>query len=214
MITLMKFLIFVLLAIALAVMIGFSYRREGRAARARISSGSQVVSTPCGLIEYADVGHGPPVLVVHGAAGGFDQGLDIGQPFFVQRGFRVIAVSRFGYLHTRMPADGSSAAQADAHACLLDALKLERVGVFGVSAGGPSAMQLCLRHPERCSALVLFSAATYAPPLPGETRPKRPKFLLFLVDATLHSDFLFWTVTKLPRNMLLRTFLGTPPDDF
>jgi pimeloyl-ACP methyl ester carboxylesterase len=207
-------LIFVLLATVLGVLIGLSYRSDIRAARVRVSSGSQVVNTPCGLIEYADVGHGLPVLVVHGAAGGFDQGLDIGQPFFVERSFRVIAVSRFGYLRTCLPADGSPTAQADAHACLLDALKIERVGVFGVSAGAPSAMQLCLRHPERCWALILLSPATFAPPSAGETQPKRPRFLLFLMNATLHSDFLFWTATKLPRDMLLKTFLGTPPNDF
>lgn len=203
----------VLLAVVLAVPVAVSYRRDVRAARTRVSSGSQVIDTPCGLIEYADVGAGSSILVVHGAGGGFDQGLDIGQPFFVERGFRVIAVSRFGYLRTPMPQDGSPPAQADAYACLLDALKLKRVGVFGVSAGGPSAMQFCLRYPDRCSALVLFSAATFAPQAAG-TQAKRPRLLLFLMDATLHSDFLFWTITKLPQNILLKTFLGTPPEDF
>ena len=203
-----------LLTAALAVLVWYSYHNEIRAARARVSSGSRVVNTPCGLIEYADVGMGPPILVVHGAAGGFDQGLDIGQPFFVERGFRVIAVSRFGYLRTPIPPDGSPFAQADAYACLLDALNIKQAGVLGVSAGGPSAMQFCLRHYERCSALVLFSAATFAPLPAGEMQARRPKLMLLLMDVTLHSDFLFWAVTKLPRNALLKSFLGTPPEDF
>jgi pimeloyl-ACP methyl ester carboxylesterase len=208
------FAIFGLLTLVSAAFIGMAYRRDIQAARARVSSGSQVVNTPCGLIEYADVGKGAPVLVVHGAAGGFDQGLDIGQPFFVEHGFRVIAVSRFGYLRTPMPADGSPPAQADAYACLLDALKIKQAVVFAVSAGGPSAMQFCLRHRERCAALVLFSAAAFAPLPAGETQARRPRLVLFLTDATLHSDSLFWAVTKLPRNMLLKSFLGTPPEDF
>jgi pimeloyl-ACP methyl ester carboxylesterase len=75
-------------------------------------------------------------------------------------------------------------------------------------------MQFCLRHPERCSALILFAPATYAPSLARETQPTRPRFLLFLMDATLHSDFVFWAITKLPRDTLLKAFLGTPPNDF
>jgi pimeloyl-ACP methyl ester carboxylesterase len=50
-------------------------------------------------------------------------------------------MSRFGYLRTPLPADASAAAQADAHACLLDALGIRRAAIVGASAGAPSAMQ-------------------------------------------------------------------------
>jgi hypothetical protein len=43
--------------------------------RARINRGSQVMSSRFGQIEFATVGHGAPVLIVHGAGGGFDQGI-------------------------------------------------------------------------------------------------------------------------------------------
>ena len=43
--------------------------------------------------------------MVHGAGGGFDQGLELGD--FARAGFRVIAVSRFGYLGTPLPADAA-----------------------------------------------------------------------------------------------------------
>src|SRR5690242_8650438 len=136
------------LAIISALLAGFGvfvyleYSRDIRAARARISSGSEVINTSCGPIEYAEAGTGPAVLVIHGAGGGFDQGLDLAQPL-IDAGFRVIAMSRFGYLRTPMPAVASPEAQADAHACLLGALKIGRVGVIGGSAGAPSAMQFC-----------------------------------------------------------------------
>jgi 2-hydroxy-6-oxonona-2,4-dienedioate hydrolase len=116
----------------------FRYRHDLSAAKARVSSGSKLMNTPCGLIEYADVGTGAPVLVIHGAGGGFDQGLEFARPL-IDHGFRVIAPSRFGYLRTPLPKDSKDAsplAQADAHASLLDALQLHKVGVVGVSAIG------------------------------------------------------------------------------
>ena len=79
------------------------YRRDLGLAHERVSVGS-VVQTPCGQIEYTSSGDGPPVLVVHGAGGGFDQGMAFAQPLVAQ-GFRVVAMSRFGYLNTPLPAD-------------------------------------------------------------------------------------------------------------
>ena len=49
------------------------YRREMRVARERVRSGSQVIDTAHGPIEYTTWGNGPPVLVIHGAGGGYDQ---------------------------------------------------------------------------------------------------------------------------------------------
>ena len=185
------------------------YRRDLKAARARVSSGSKLVDTPSGLVEYADVGTGAPVLVIHGAGGGFDQGLEFARPL-IDAGFRVIAPSRFGYLGTPLPTDASPMAQADAHASLLDALQLEKVAVVGVSAGAPSAMQLCLRHPARCSALVLAVPLVYS----GRPAGAPPSALReFLANAATSSDFIFRSMSKLARNTLFRTVLGTPPED-
>ncbi len=92
-----------------------------------------MVQTPCGPIEYALTGDGPPLLVLHGAGGGYDQGLGFGEPL-VNSGFRIIAMSRFGYLRTPLPPNASPSAQAEAHAGLLDALKIGREAVVGASA--------------------------------------------------------------------------------
>ena len=204
------------LAITSALLAGFGvfvyseYSRDIRAARARISSGSEVINTSCGPIEYAEAGTGPAVLVTHGAGGGFDQGLDLAQPL-IDAGFRVIAMSRFGYLRTPMPAVASPEAQGDAHACLLGALKIGRVAVIGGSAGAPSAMQFCLRHSERCSALVLLFPMAFAP---DRAQAKPSALFSFVIKATLHSDFPFWAATKIVRNTLIETVLGTPVEDF
>ncbi|MGZ5091103.1 MAG: alpha/beta fold hydrolase, partial [Burkholderiales bacterium] len=181
-----------------------------REAQQRIAGRSEIVSTPCGAIEYAVAGRGPPVLVVHGAGGGYDQGLDFGEPLS-SHGFRVIAMSRFGYLRTALPHDASAAAQADAHACLLDALNIQHAAVIGASAGAPSAMQFALRHPNRIDALVLLVPATYVPRPGGAPPMLTPSGTPLLFDTALRSDFLFWSTTKLARDTLIRAILATPP---
>jgi 2-hydroxy-6-oxonona-2,4-dienedioate hydrolase len=187
-----------------------TYRRDLHHARERVSTGSHIVQTPCGPIEYALAGDGPPVLVVHGAGGGYDQGLELGEPL-VTSGFRIIAMSRFGYLRTPLPPDASASAQADAHACLLDALEIRRAAVVGTSAGAPSSMQLALRHSERCRALVLLVPAAYVP-RPGSAPPMQtPAGTEFLFKTALKSDVLFWAAIRLARSTVIRAILATPP---
>jgi 2-hydroxy-6-oxonona-2,4-dienedioate hydrolase len=124
----------------------------------------------------------------------------------------VIAPSRFGYLGTPLPADASAAAQADAHACLLDALNIPRAAVLGVSAGGPSTLQFALRYPDRTAAMVLLVPGVYAP-RSDEARPARmSRTMAFMFDTTLRSDFIFWAGSKLARKTFIRSVLGTPTE--
>jgi pimeloyl-ACP methyl ester carboxylesterase len=205
----------VLLAAGLPVagLAGFAwvrYQREIRRERKRASSGGEIAQTRCGPIEFAQVGSGLPVLLVHGAGGGYDQGLLLGRPI-AENGFHVVAMSRFGYLRTPLPEDGSAQAQADAHAALLDALGIDRVAVVGASAGAPSAMQFALRHPDRTMALVLLVPAAWAP-REGDAPPVRvPPGTRFLFETALQSDFLFWAASRLARPVVFRSILGTPP---
>jgi pimeloyl-ACP methyl ester carboxylesterase len=76
----------------------------------------------------------------------------------VPAGYRIITPSRFGYLGSPLPEDASTAAQADAFACLFDALGIEQAPVLAFSAGSTSAVQLAQRHPSRVSALVLVAS--------------------------------------------------------
>lgn len=187
-----------------------AYRKEIEAARQRINADRQIIDSAQGPIEFAESGDGPAVLLIHGAGGGFDQGLDLGRAF-VGDNYRVIAPSRFGYLGTPLLADASAEAQADAHLRLLDALELDRVPVIGVSAGAPSAMRLCLKYPERCSALVLIVPMAWSPQ--RATVAPSPFFEIVL-NAIAASDVLFWTATKVARMTLLKTILGTPLQNY
>lgn len=202
-------LLLLLLAV-FALLIYFVYREDLNEARERLTGASRIAETPCGPIEYAIAGTGAPVLVVHGAGGGFDQGLLLAQDL-IERGYRVIAVSRFGYLRTPLPEDASAAAQADAHACLLDALALDRVAVLGASAGAPSSLQFAIRHPDRVSALVLLVPAAWLPES-GSAGTAVPEGLRLIFDTALKWDFPLWAVTRIARRPLIRAMLGTPPE--
>jgi pimeloyl-ACP methyl ester carboxylesterase len=189
------------------------YRSDLSTARRELLAGSQIASTACGPIEYAVAGSGPAVLVIHGAGGGYSQASEFSQSL-AAAGFKAIAMSRFGYLRTPLPAHASPAAQADAHACLLDALGIRTAAAFGVSAGAPSALQYCLRHQARCIALVLLVPAISVPGRDvGETTPPSP-FWQFVFDYVLRSDFVIWGVTRLWPEMLVETVLATPLDQF
>jgi pimeloyl-ACP methyl ester carboxylesterase len=193
----------VVTAIVVVAVLGYArFVRDIRAARERMrGEGSQVIETDCGPIEYASFGEGDPVLVVHGIFGGFDQGLVIAQGN-VGEGFHSIVPSRFGYLGSPLPVDASPAGQADAYVCLLDALGIEQAAILGTSAGATSALQFALRHPDRCSALVLFSAN-----LPGEVEaglPPEP-----VAKALFKSDFAFWLVTTY-FGTSMRSTMGVP----
>jgi pimeloyl-ACP methyl ester carboxylesterase len=190
-------------AVVVVAVLGYaSFRRDMRAARERLrGEGSQVIETDCGPIEYATSGEGTPLLVVHGIFGGFDQGLVIARGNVGER-FHSIVPSRFGYLGTPLPDDASPAGQADAYACLLDALGIEKAAIMGTSAGATSALQFALRHPDRCSSLVLFSANT-----PGETEAALPPEPV--AKALFKSNFVFWLVTTYFRSSM-RSTMGVP----
>jgi pimeloyl-ACP methyl ester carboxylesterase len=137
------------------------YRGAMREIHRVLHEGSTVAQTAAGPVEYAEAGEGPVVLVTHGIGGGYDQGM-LALRVGGDMPFRLVAVSRFGYLRTPMPRNGDASpeAQADAYAALLDTLGIERAAMMGISAGGPSALQFALRHPGRCAALVTVSAVT------------------------------------------------------
>lgn len=193
-----------------ALWIGLAYHSTLTEARERVAAGSSMAQTKCGPIEYAVQGEGLPVLIVHGAGGGFDQGLLVGENL---RGFQRIAVSRFGYLRTPLPRDATPEAQADAHACLLDALKVDRAAVIGVSAGAPSTVQFCLRHAGRCAAMVLLVPMIWGEQSAAGPAPQPSSVQQFVIDHALGSDFVFWAATRLFRGVMVESVLATPLAD-
>jgi len=194
-----------------AVFVRPRFVRDMAIATRRAAQGGVLLATRCGPIEVQLAGQGIPLLVIHGSGGGHDQGMAWAQPL-VRRGMRVIAMSRFGYLQTPRPADASPEAQADAHVCLLDALGITRAGVIGVSAGGPSAMQTAIRHPDRVGVLVLVVPIAYKPGAAADPVPPPSDTKDAMLLRLLGSDFLFWAALHVARDQVIRHLLATPPE--
>ena len=191
-------------AAAAAAGVYILFTRAMTRARARLAGASETVETRFGAVEYAHMGEGEPVLVIHGASGGFDQALDMAGAL-ADQGFRLIAPSRFGYLGSSLPKTPTPAMQADAYAELLDHLGIETVAVIGISAGAWSSLRFAIRYPHRCRALVLLAPAAPLPPgtaMHGGAQAR----------AVFSSDFVAWaalTLTRIAPAALMRPLLGT-----
>ena len=72
------------------------FARDMQAHEQRIGPGSRLLDTASGTIEVAEAGKidDPPLRVIQGSGGGFDQGLTLGSDY-AARSYRVIAASRF-----------------------------------------------------------------------------------------------------------------------
>src|SRR5437763_16169698 len=118
-----------------------------------------IAQTEKGPIEYRVVGQGPAVLVLNGGHTNCNSPLGH-EPFFLEQGYQLVIPSRPGYGKTPSSTGRTAEAFADALVGLLDHLHLERVIVIGISAAGPTALQLAGRHPKRVSKLILQNAVT------------------------------------------------------
>lgn len=66
----------VLIAAAVAGgMVFLSYSNDIDRARSAVANGGRIANTAAGPLEYAERGDGIPLLSIHGAGGGWDQGL-------------------------------------------------------------------------------------------------------------------------------------------
>ena len=202
----------ILLGISGLVLAGGGYAAgafgEARAqADTRLMGQSTVIDTSAGALEYAVAGSGPPLMMLHGAGGGFDQGLHLSGNLRA-RGFQIIAPSRFGYLRSAFPDDASPVHQADTLVELLDHLGIESLPVVGGSAGALPAAEFALRHPHHCSHLVLLVPAAN---LSGRDPVEFSAFQQEMVGAVLGSNWWFWLLSRMAPGQMTRALLATDP---
>jgi pimeloyl-ACP methyl ester carboxylesterase len=116
-------------------------------------------TTSKGKIEYTLQGNGKPVLIVIGGHTNckeniFQKGLD-------PQKFCFITPSRPGYGLTPLTSQNKTPeGTADLFIALLDKLGIETVTVFGISAGGLTALNIAANYPKRVEHLILISALT------------------------------------------------------
>jgi len=195
-ITLVIWAISTLVISILCIIIVVKFRKALAQSYSRLDSiPSQVYTSKHGDIEYLLRGEGPTILVSHGITGGVDQGIGLSKDF-LGSGYRLLFVSRFGYLKSSMPDNPSPELQAEVYKELLDHLGIERVFILGNSAGGTSAIHFAIRHPQRCQGLILLSSN--APLVKHVGNP--PKFVF-------KSNFLYWFVMKLLGKSMLKMFV-------
>ena len=193
---------------AIVLLVGLTYPEYHDAmteTQQQLNANSHILETEYGDIEYSVQGEGTPVLMIHGAGGGYDQGLWLGKVFF-GNDYRFISVSRYGYLRTPVPENASVKMQSDSYTPLLDHLSVDEAIIVGVSAGGPSATQFANDHPERSSALILISAVSMGP-APGDKAP----MYVNVIHAIQQSDYAYWLVTRFFQPTILE-LMGIPTD--
>lgn len=120
------------------------------------------LKTALGVLEVASRGDGPSVLVLHGSPGGIDSA-EVMSAFLPSDAFRVITLSRPGYLGTPpLSSGGSIDEEADLLAGALDVLGIDAVRVFAWSGGGPVAYRLAALHPDRVLGMVAVACISDA----------------------------------------------------
>jgi pimeloyl-ACP methyl ester carboxylesterase len=117
-----------------------------------------IINTEKGQIEYSITGKGKPVLFLHGGHSNcretlFHKGFDLEK-------YQLITPSRPGYGNTPLGLNTSPGKTADLIVLLLDHLKLDKVVLYAISAGGLSAIEMAANYPERVEKLILASAVT------------------------------------------------------
>jgi pimeloyl-ACP methyl ester carboxylesterase len=209
--TLFAVLVLALLAGAFVIV---KFEGWKKAKLAALDAGSKVIETTAGPVEYTERGSGPAVLICHGAPGGYDQAMLLGEPL-AKAGFRVIAPSRPGFLRTPLTTGLLFEDQADALAALLDKLGIKHVAVLGFSTGAQVAARFALRHPDRTDALVLISPVTVAYQRDPLKQPEQllPDAALFKTTGDMGAWFFLEQARRDPAWMLDAVFAAETKQD-
>lgn len=162
------------------------------------NSTSKIFKSSLGDVEYQIKGEGIPVLVVHGIVGGVDQAVITGENIF-GNGYKIIGVSRFGYLNSDLPNEPTPKNQAKAYKELLDYLNIKRVIILAASAGGAPAYSFVLDYPEKTESLVLI----------GSSQPENKEIKGPLGPPSIVlNDFMFWAMANPLKKMIMPGMFG------
>lgn len=120
---------------------------------------------------YEEVGSGIPIVLVHEFAADL-RSYEAQMRFFGQR-YRCIAYNARGYPPSDVPEDGERYSQERARddiRTVLDALKIDKAHIVGLSMGGFATLHFGFSYPERARSLVVAGCGY------GATPDKRGQF--------------------------------------
>jgi len=133
-------------------------------------------------LHYEEAGSGTPVVFVHEFAG--DARSWEPQLRHFSRRYRCIAYNARGYPPSDVPEDVERYSQDRARddiRAVLDALKIERAHVVGLSMGAFATLHFGMRYPQRAISLVVAGGGYGAHPA---------QYRQFQADARTHADFI------------------------
>ena len=114
---------------------------------------------------YEEAGNGLPIVFVHEFAGDF-RSYEMQMRYFGQR-YRCIAFNARGYPPSDVPGSGELYSQERARddiRAVLDALKIDRAHIVGLSMGGFAALHFGFTYPDRARSLVIAGCGYGASP--------------------------------------------------
>jgi len=110
------------------------------------------------MLNYKRYGHGEPLILLHGYAGGIAYWLPT--VMGLKHGFDIIAVDLPGFAGSaHEPAPDSIAGYGKAVIELMDQLGVKKASIMGFSMGGMIAQQAALDYPERVRTLILYGSS-------------------------------------------------------
>ena len=130
---------------------------------------------------YAEIGHGSPVVVLHGGLANSDYLGSQVQALAARH--RVIVVDSRG--HGRSTRDDQPFGydlMTDDVVALLDRLKVQKADIVGWSDGAIIGLDMAMRHPDRVGRIFAFGANTQTSGL-KEGFDKNPVFAAYMVRA-------------------------------
>jgi pimeloyl-ACP methyl ester carboxylesterase len=114
---------------------------------------------------YEEVGSGTPIVFVHEFAGD-SRSYEMQMRYFGQR-YRCIAFNARGYPPSDVPESGEAYSQERARddiRAVLDALKIDKAHIVGLSMGGFAALHFGFAYPDRTRSLVIAGCGYGAAP--------------------------------------------------
>lgn len=117
-----------------------------------------LLKTKFGDVEYSIIGKGRPVFFVHGGHSNCHDTLC--HKGFDLEYYQLITPSRPGYGKTPLGKNKTPRQAAELLIEILNHLRLRDVVVYGVSAGGLTAIELARHYPDRVNKLILASSVS------------------------------------------------------